>query len=155
MSDSVVPWTVAHQAPLILSMEFPVCGISQSRILEWVAIFFFRVSSQIRDQTHVSCTGRWVLYQRATRVLFGKSRSILQGDAMSLWQFFSSERGWILTDHWAEWLKETVPITNYIPTRRTPEFLTFFESLTPVFFSFFFFFYWSVVELWAILVAQQ
>ena len=50
---------------------------------------------------------------------------------MSLWQFFSWEGGWIHTNHWAEWLRETVPITNHIPTRRTPEFLTFFESLTP------------------------
>ena len=42
-----------------------VCGISQSRILEWVAIFFSRGSSQPKDQTwvsHVSCIGRWVLY---------------------------------------------------------------------------------------------
>jgi len=32
-----------------------VNGISQARILEWVAIPFFRVSSQPRDQTQVSC----------------------------------------------------------------------------------------------------
>ena len=31
MSDSVTPWTVAHQAPLSV-------GILQARILEWVAI---------------------------------------------------------------------------------------------------------------------
>ena len=30
-------------------------GISQARILEWVAIFFFRGTSQTRDRTHVSC----------------------------------------------------------------------------------------------------
>ena len=35
--------------------------ISQVRILEWVAISFSRGSSQPRDQTHVSCTGRWIL----------------------------------------------------------------------------------------------
>ena len=44
----VTPWTVTHQAPL------PV-GISQARILKWVAIFFSRGSSQSRDQTRVSC----------------------------------------------------------------------------------------------------
>ena len=38
-----------------------VCGISQARILEWVAISFSRGSSWPRDQTRVSCTGRWVL----------------------------------------------------------------------------------------------
>ena len=32
-----------------------VHGISQARILEWVAISFFRSSSQLRDQTCVSC----------------------------------------------------------------------------------------------------
>ena len=33
----------------------PVHGISQARILEWVAMPFFRASSQPRDQTQVSC----------------------------------------------------------------------------------------------------
>ena len=44
-----------------------VHGISQTRILEWVAISFSRESSQARDQTHVSCISRWVLYHWATR----------------------------------------------------------------------------------------
>ena len=41
-------------------------GISQARILEWVAIFFSRESSQPRNQTCISCTGRWIPYHRAT-----------------------------------------------------------------------------------------
>ena len=37
-----------------------VHGISQARVLEWVAIYFSRGSSQPRDQTHVSClTGKF------------------------------------------------------------------------------------------------
>ena len=32
-----------------------VQGISQARILEWVAIYFSRESSKLSDQTHVSC----------------------------------------------------------------------------------------------------
>ena len=32
-----------------------VHGILQARILKWVAILFFRASSQLRDQTQVSC----------------------------------------------------------------------------------------------------
>ena len=40
MSDSVTPWTVAHQA--LLSM-----GIPQARILEWVAMPFFRKSNDM------------------------------------------------------------------------------------------------------------
>ena len=42
-------------------------GISQARVLEWVAISFSRGSSLPRDQTHISCIGRWVLYCWATR----------------------------------------------------------------------------------------
>ena len=37
-----------------------VHGISQARVLEWFAIFFSRESSQLRNQTHISCTaGRY------------------------------------------------------------------------------------------------
>ena len=36
--------------------------ISQARILEWVDISFSKGSSQPRDRTHISCTGRWILY---------------------------------------------------------------------------------------------
>ena len=39
-----------------------VHGISQARILEWIAISFSMGSSWSRDQTHVICTGRWILY---------------------------------------------------------------------------------------------
>ena len=41
-----------------------VHGISQARTLEWVVISFFRGSPR---STHVSCTGRWILYYWATR----------------------------------------------------------------------------------------
>ena len=43
-----------------------VHGILQARILEWVAMFSSRVSSQPRDKTRISCVScisRWVLYQ--------------------------------------------------------------------------------------------
>ena len=43
-----------------------VHGISQARILEWVAISYPRGSSWPRDQTWVSSTGRWILYHWAT-----------------------------------------------------------------------------------------
>ena len=45
-----------------------VHGVSQTRILEWAAIFFSRGgSSQPRDQTHVFCIGSHILYCWATR----------------------------------------------------------------------------------------
>ena len=43
-----------------------VHGVFQARILEWIAISFTRVSSQNKDQTCVSCIGRWILYHWAT-----------------------------------------------------------------------------------------
>ena len=46
-----------------------VHGISQTRILQWVAIPFSRESSQPRDGTHISCVsciGRQILYHCAT-----------------------------------------------------------------------------------------
>ena len=46
-----------------------VHGIFQARILGWVAIFYFGVSSQPRDRTWVSWVsgiGRWILYHCTT-----------------------------------------------------------------------------------------
>ena len=46
-----------------------VRGIFQARILKWVAISYFRGSSLLRDQTHVSCVsciGRQILYHCTT-----------------------------------------------------------------------------------------
>ena len=57
--SSVTPWAIGSS----------VHGISQGRVLEWVAISFSRESSRPRDQTQVSCIlyiGRQILYQCAT-----------------------------------------------------------------------------------------
>ena len=54
------PWTVAPPGS-------SVHGISQARMLEWVAISFSRVSSWPRDQTRVLCIGTRILYHWATR----------------------------------------------------------------------------------------
>ena len=43
-----------------------VHGILQARILEWVAISFFRGCSQLRDRTCISCTDRHILYHWGT-----------------------------------------------------------------------------------------
>ena len=48
-----------------------VHGIFQARILEWVAISFFKVSSRPRDRTHVSCVS-CVAGRFFTTVLPGK-----------------------------------------------------------------------------------
>ena len=49
------------------SPDYSVHGISQVRILKWVAISFSRASSQPMDQNHISCMGRQILYCWATR----------------------------------------------------------------------------------------
>ena len=46
-----------------------VRGISQARMMEGVAISFFRGSSWPKDWTHVSCLGGWILYHWATLLL--------------------------------------------------------------------------------------
>ena len=43
-----------------------VHGISQARILEWVAISYSKEFSQTRDWTRVSYISRWILYHWAT-----------------------------------------------------------------------------------------
>jgi len=40
---------------LVTRLCLTVHGIFQARILEWVAISFFRGSFRLRDQTQVSC----------------------------------------------------------------------------------------------------
>ena len=49
------PWTAARQPSSVL-------WILQARMLVWVAMPFSRGSSRPRDQTLVSCIGRWILY---------------------------------------------------------------------------------------------
>ena len=61
--------SVAKSCPILCdSMDWSlpgssVHGISQTTILEWIAISFSRGSSWPRDRTHVSCIGRQILYQ--------------------------------------------------------------------------------------------
>ena len=53
--------TLCNPIHCSLQGSFPH-GISQARILEWVAVPFSRGSSQPRDQTHIPCIGRPVLH---------------------------------------------------------------------------------------------
>ena len=115
MSNSATPWMATCQAPL--SMGFSrqeywflllvshhvrlfcnpidcslpgssVQGISQARILEWVAISFSRGSSQPRNQTFVSCISRWILYHWATReALWGQGVTYSASNRTYPWQY--------------------------------------------------------------------
>jgi len=55
-------WDLMNCSPLGSSVH----GILQARILEWVAISFYRASSWPRNWTCVSFTGRLILYHSAT-----------------------------------------------------------------------------------------
>ena len=55
-----------------------VYGISHARILEWVATSFSRRSPQPRDQNHISCIGRRILYHWATREAHGLNHVTLK-----------------------------------------------------------------------------
>ena len=60
VSNSETPWAIAYQAPV--HGDNPG---KNTRVGEWVAISFARISSRSRDGTHVSYvsyTGRRVLY---------------------------------------------------------------------------------------------
>ena len=62
-----------------------VPGIFQTNILEWVAIYSSRRSFRSRDQTCVSCTGRWILYHRSTREALKSSNNIISRRATMLY----------------------------------------------------------------------
>ena len=53
---------ILHDSTSGRCLEYSVHGISQARTLEWVVMPSSRGSSQHKDQTHVSCISRWILY---------------------------------------------------------------------------------------------
>ena len=63
--QSLSPFWLCNPMGCSLPGSF-VLGISQAKIQDWVAISSSRGASQPRDRTHVSCTGKWILYHWAT-----------------------------------------------------------------------------------------
>ena len=84
------PFPLAQSCCLVAKSYLTVCGpvdgspsgssvhgISQARILKWVAILYCRRSPRSRDQTCVSCIGKWILYPCATwKALFFQFSSV-------------------------------------------------------------------------------
>ena len=63
MSDSVTPWTVAHQAPLSIEiLQARKMGVGYHALLQ--GIFLTQGSN---SHLYVSCIGRWILYYWSTR----------------------------------------------------------------------------------------
>ena len=67
-----------------------VRGISQARILEWVAISYSRQTSPPKDQTHISCIGRQILYHCAKSTIL-----YVQIFGMGMEYRDSKERVWL------------------------------------------------------------
>ena len=77
---------LTHCSPMDYSLPgSSVPGIAQARILEWVALPFFRGSSWLRDRTCVSCIGRRIHYHRAT----WEAQRYLSHWKITLWIKFS------------------------------------------------------------------
>ena len=102
-----------------------VHGILQARILEWVAIPFSRGFSWPRDQTHISCLGRQILYHRAT------------WEATYLVMQFRHSLPILWPSHWKWWFLRSFSATIwYNPVSKTvpPRSLEYFvqvETVTP------------------------
>ena len=71
-------------------------GISQARILEWVAISFSRGSSQPRDQICVSCIGKWVLYHWVTR----------EAQCLRHSKWWTKLTACVPVQQWKDWVRE-------------------------------------------------
>ena len=70
-------------------------GISQARLLEWVAISCSKGSSWPRDWTHISCIGRWILYHWALAFMEERKRCLLvaKSNAREQWLPPAAKRG--------------------------------------------------------------
>ena len=73
-------------------------GIHQARILEWVAMLSSKGSSWPRNQTHISCIGRRILYHWATgealsfAPLMWKTRLCIKTMLRNLWFYYPTHR---------------------------------------------------------------
>ena len=73
----------------------PVPGISQARILQWVAIFF-SFPGHFCDRTHVSCIGRQILYQWATREVTAKFMGTMKLGVLYNNCFYQMNDDWMM-----------------------------------------------------------
>ena len=88
-----------------------VHGILQARILEWVAISYFRGSCPSRDRTHlfcVSCIDRWILYHWAPRDPTKSKKDVITAEWASEW-VKSLSRVWLFATPWT--LARQVPLS--------------------------------------------
>ena len=92
-----------------------VHGISQARILEWVAISFSRGSSQPRDLTHVSClAGRFFTTLPPGKPILNKTTVTPQSrEDLSLSLFFGGSRSSSVLRHYECFCSLPAVILNF------------------------------------------
>ena len=98
---------------------FSVHGLLQARILEWIAIPFFRASSWPRDRTQVSCIGRWILYHWVNCV-FSQPQNFFKLQTPRL----------PTTNHFLSWIFQTYHVLKW-PCDYSPLLHTCFSSKVP------------------------
>ena len=109
--------SIAQLCPMNCPMDCSssVHGISQARILEWVAISFSRGSSWPRSWTHISCIscmGRWVVYHWATweaSTVWGHSKKMVVDEPGSRLSLNSKSTGALILD-----FPESKTVTNIL-----------------------------------------
>ena len=102
LSDSLQPHGLDCSPP-----DSSVLGMSEARILEWVAISSPRVSSQPRHQIHissVSCISRQVLYQlchlgslKSCKKMFMMKKKIFE--SLQIRKFLLQIQDWLSDNH--------------------------------------------------------
>ena len=98
-----------------------VHGISQARMLEWIAISFSRESFWLRDWTCVSCMGRQFLYELSykgsPRILKWVADPFFCGSSWPRnWTGFSCIAGGFFTN-WAIREANTIPLVNAVAVK--------------------------------------
>ena len=113
ISSVVVVYSLSHVR--LLRPHGLIChGISQARILEWVALSFSRGSSQPRDRIHVSCiTGRFFTSESLVDPLKQLSSTLLASRISFMEDNFSQMEGGGMV---SGWFKCTSFLVHFIPS---------------------------------------
>ena len=110
---------VAQSCPTLCDpMDYTIHGILQARILEWVAIPFFRGSSQPRDRNQVSCIAGKSVTSWATR-------EAMNTNLGKLWKMVRDREAWHAAVHGVlkdrtrvgDWMMTTSYWSNLIVTQ--------------------------------------
>ena len=70
-----------------MDCNLPGSSVHRKKILEWVAMPSSRGSFPPRDQTHVSCIGRWVLYHQHHLESLKKQTIVFKSESLTHFKF--------------------------------------------------------------------